>query len=127
MSRSSVSRSVTYLQYLQVSVLQTKNMFDDYGQKWFHTLEQFETNRLFARDRNPELESVGVGPDIFTFLMMCRSTSVLSLLVSIQFYPINVITMTAHIVRADSGVLLTVINTQVSDSTLSRIGSVYQI
>jgi hypothetical protein len=102
-------------------------MFDDYGQKWFHTLEQFETNRLFARDRNPELESVGVGPDIFTFLMMCRSTSVLSLLVSIQFYPINVITMTAHIVRADSGVLLTVINTQVSDSTLSRIGSVYQI
>ena len=36
-------------------------MLDDYGQKWF----QFETNRLFARDRNPELESIAAGPGIF--------------------------------------------------------------
>jgi hypothetical protein len=42
-----------------------KNMLDDYGQKWFHTLEQFETNRLFARARNPELESIAAGPGIF--------------------------------------------------------------
>jgi hypothetical protein len=39
-------------------------MLDDYGQKWFHTLEQFETNRLFDRDRNPELESMSVGPRV---------------------------------------------------------------
>ncbi len=32
-----------------------------------------------------------------TFLMMCRSTSELSLLVSMQFYPNYLITMTAHI------------------------------
>jgi hypothetical protein len=40
-------------------------MLDDYGQKWFHTLEQLETNRLFARDHNPELESIATGPGIF--------------------------------------------------------------
>ena len=40
-------------------------MLDDYGQKWFHTIEQFETNRLFARARNPELESIAAGPGIF--------------------------------------------------------------
>jgi hypothetical protein len=33
-------------------------MLDDSGQKWFHTLEQFEIHRLFARARNPELESI---------------------------------------------------------------------
>jgi hypothetical protein len=42
-----------------------KNMLDDYGQKCFHTLDQFETNRLFARTRNPELESIATGPGIF--------------------------------------------------------------
>ncbi len=36
-----------------------------YGQKWFHTLKQVETNHLFARDRNPELESIVAGPGIF--------------------------------------------------------------
>ncbi len=56
---------VTALQFLDVAVVHNKNMFDDYGQKWFHTLEQFETNRLFARARNPELESIAAGPDIF--------------------------------------------------------------
>jgi hypothetical protein len=40
-------------------------VLDDYGQKLFHTLEQFETNRLFARVRNPELESIPAGPGIF--------------------------------------------------------------
>ena len=40
-------------------------MLDDYGQKWFHTLEHLETNRLFAHDRNPELESIATGPGIF--------------------------------------------------------------
>jgi hypothetical protein len=40
-------------------------MLDDYGQKWFHTLEQFETNHLLARVRNPELESIVAGPGIF--------------------------------------------------------------
>jgi hypothetical protein len=33
-------------------------MLDDSGQKWFHTLEQLEIHRLFARARNPELESI---------------------------------------------------------------------
>ena len=33
-----------------------------------------------------------------TFLMMCRSTSAISLLVSMQFYPNYLITLTAHIV-----------------------------
>ena len=55
----------TVLQYLDVSVVHTKNMLDDYGQKCFHTFEQFETNHLFVRDRNPELESITAGPDIF--------------------------------------------------------------
>jgi hypothetical protein len=55
----------TALQCLDVSVIHTKNMLDDYGQKWFHTLEQFETNRLFPRARNPELESIAAGQDIF--------------------------------------------------------------
>ena len=35
----------TDLQYLDVSVVHAKN---DYGQKWFHTLEQVETNRLYG-------------------------------------------------------------------------------
>jgi len=53
----SVAASVgTALQHLDVSVVHTTNMLDDYGQKWFHTIEKFETIRLFARDRNPELE-----------------------------------------------------------------------
>jgi hypothetical protein len=55
----------TALQFLDVAVVHNKNMLDDYGQKWFHTLEQFETNRLFARARNPELESIAAGPGIF--------------------------------------------------------------
>ena len=55
----------TDLQFLDVTVVHNKNMLDDYGQKWFHTLEQFETNRLFARARNPELESIAAGPGIF--------------------------------------------------------------
>jgi hypothetical protein len=55
----------TALQYLDVAVVHNKNMLDDYGQKLFHSLEQFETNRLFARDRNPELESIAAGPGIF--------------------------------------------------------------
>jgi hypothetical protein len=55
----------TALQYLDVSVVHTKNMLDDYGQKWFHTIEQFETNRLFVRTRNPDLESIAPGPGIF--------------------------------------------------------------
>ncbi len=54
----------TALEYLDVAVVHNKNMLDDYGQKWFHTLEQFETNRLLARDRNPELESIVVGPRV---------------------------------------------------------------
>ena len=36
-----------------------------HGQKWFHSIEQLETNRLFARARNPELESIAAGPGIF--------------------------------------------------------------
>jgi hypothetical protein len=55
----------TALQYLDVAVVHNKNMLDDYGQKWFHSLEQFETNRLFARARNPELESIAADPVIF--------------------------------------------------------------
>jgi hypothetical protein len=55
----------TALQYLDVSVVHTKNMLDDYGQKWFHTLDQFETNRSFALTRNPEFESIAAGPGIF--------------------------------------------------------------
>jgi len=55
----------TALQYLEVSDVHTKNMVDDYGQKWFHSLDQFETNRLFARDHNPELQSIAAGPGIF--------------------------------------------------------------
>ena len=35
------------------------------GQKWKHTPDQFETNRLFARARNPDDESLDVGPGIF--------------------------------------------------------------
>jgi hypothetical protein len=48
-----------------VSVVHPKIMLDDYGQKWFHTFEQFETNHLFALDRNPELESIAARPVIF--------------------------------------------------------------
>ncbi len=55
----------TALQYLDVAVVHNKNMLDDYGQKWFHTIDQFETNRLFARARNPELDSIAEGPGIF--------------------------------------------------------------
>jgi hypothetical protein len=55
----------TVLQYLDVAVVHNKNMLDDYGQKWFHKFEQFETNRLFARARNPELESIAADPGIF--------------------------------------------------------------
>ncbi len=40
-------------------------MFVDYGQMWFHTLDQFETNRSFALTRNPEFESIAAGPGIF--------------------------------------------------------------
>jgi hypothetical protein len=58
----------TALLYLDVSVVHTKNMLNDFGQKWFHTIEQFETNRLFARARNPELESITTGPGIFNVL-----------------------------------------------------------
>jgi hypothetical protein len=47
------------------SVVHTKNMLDDYGQKWFHTIEHLETNHLFARARNPELESITADPGIF--------------------------------------------------------------
>jgi hypothetical protein len=55
----------TALQYLDVAVVHNKNMLDDYGQKWFHMVDQFETNRLFVRARNPELESIAAGPGIF--------------------------------------------------------------
>jgi hypothetical protein len=41
------------------------SFFLDYEQKWFHTTEQFEINRLFARARNPELEAIAAGPGIF--------------------------------------------------------------
>jgi hypothetical protein len=41
-----------------ICVVHPKHMIDDSGQKWFHTLEQLEIHRLFARDRNPELESI---------------------------------------------------------------------
>jgi hypothetical protein len=40
-------------------------MLDDSGQKWFHTLEQLEIHRLFARVRNPELESIAALQGIF--------------------------------------------------------------
>ena len=43
----------------------TKNMLDDMGQKWKHTTDQFETNRLFARARNPDDDSLAAGPGIF--------------------------------------------------------------
>jgi len=56
---------VAALQCLEVADVATKNMLDDYGQKWFHTPEQFETNRLFARVRNPDLEAIAGGPGIF--------------------------------------------------------------
>jgi hypothetical protein len=55
-----------------------KNMLDDYGQKWFHTLEQLETNRLFALARNPELESIAPDPGISTSLSV-RSMPTVSL------------------------------------------------
>ena len=42
-----------------------KNMLDDYVQKWRHTPEQFETNRLFARAWNPDDDSMVAGSDIF--------------------------------------------------------------
>jgi hypothetical protein len=48
-----------------VSVVHPKIMLDDYGQKWFHTLEQFETNLLFTHARNPDFESIATGPGIF--------------------------------------------------------------
>ena len=40
-------------------------MLDDMGQKWKHTPDQFETNRLFARARNPDDDSLAAGPGIF--------------------------------------------------------------
>ena len=40
-------------------------MLDDMGQKWKHTTDQFETKRLFARARNPDDDSLTVGPGIF--------------------------------------------------------------
>ena len=41
-SSKTVTTSVgTDLQFLDVSVVHTKNMLDDYGQKWFHTLVGF--------------------------------------------------------------------------------------
>ncbi len=48
-----------------ICVVHTKNMLDDSGQKWFHKLEQLEIHRLFARARNPELESIASRQGIF--------------------------------------------------------------
>jgi hypothetical protein len=56
---------VAVMQCLDAADAATKNMLDDYGQKWFHTPEQFEINRLFGRGRDPELEVIAAGPGIF--------------------------------------------------------------
>lgn len=48
-----------------ICVVHPKNMLDDSGQKWFHTLEQLEIHRLFARARNPELESIAARQGFF--------------------------------------------------------------
>jgi hypothetical protein len=69
----------TALQYLDVAVVHNKNMLDDYGQKWFHTLEQFETNRLFARARNPELENLLLRAPAFSTSSSARSMPTVSL------------------------------------------------
>ena len=63
--RPSLTPSALFYSTSMLPFVHNKNMLDDYGQKWFHTLEQFETNRLFARSRNPELESIAAGPGIF--------------------------------------------------------------
>jgi hypothetical protein len=49
-------------------------MLDDSGQKWFHTLEQLEIHRLFARARNPELESIVALQGIFN-VFKCQVNS----------------------------------------------------
>ena len=53
----------TALQCLCVDIEHTKNMLDDYAQKWRHTPEQFETNRLVARAQNTHDDSINGGPD----------------------------------------------------------------
>jgi hypothetical protein len=42
-TKSGVVSVGTALQYLDVSVVHTKNMLDDYGQKCFHTFDQFDS------------------------------------------------------------------------------------
>ena len=64
-AKAVASSIITALQHLYVAIEHTKNMLDDMGQKWKHTPDQFETNRLFASDRNPDDESLAVGPGIF--------------------------------------------------------------
>jgi hypothetical protein len=48
-----------------ICVVHPKNMLDDSGQKWFHTFEQLEIHRFFARARNPEIESMVARQGIF--------------------------------------------------------------
>jgi hypothetical protein len=57
--------NVSKLSDHDICVVHPKNMLDDSGRKWFHTLDQLEIHRLFARALNPELESIVVRQVIF--------------------------------------------------------------
>ena len=64
-----VSASVgTALLYLDVSVVHTKTCSMISDRSGSTRSSSFETNRLFARARNPELESITTGPGIFNVL-----------------------------------------------------------
>ena len=55
----------TDLQYLSSTNDSSKSVLDDFGQKWKHTLVQFEFNRRFAHSYNPDDERMAVGPVIY--------------------------------------------------------------
>ena len=53
------------LQCIDIANDQCKCMLDDYGQKWKHTMAQFELNRKFAREHNPTDDSMETDPGIY--------------------------------------------------------------
>jgi hypothetical protein len=55
----------TALQYITSANDSSKSVLDDFGQKWKHTVVQFEINRKFARSHNPDDESMEAGPGIY--------------------------------------------------------------
>jgi hypothetical protein len=55
----------TALQYLTSAKDSSKSALDDFGQKWKHSVTQFELNRRFARSHNPDDESMAAGPGIY--------------------------------------------------------------